>query len=57
MTTIWRKRWASTACRVCRFWRSVEQRFGVRISDDELIQLRTIRRIADTVQRLQGSGL
>ena len=31
----------------------VEKRFDVRLPDDELIQMRTIGRIADTVERLQ----
>ena len=36
---------------------AVEKRFGVRLPDDELIHLRTIRRIADAVQRLQQEVL
>ena len=34
----------------------VEKHFGVRIPDDELIQLRTIRRITDMVERQRGSA-
>ena len=32
----------------------IEKRFGIRIPDDELIQMRTIRRISEAVARLQG---
>lgn len=34
----------------------VEKRFDVRLPDDELVRLRTIGRIADTVERVQQGG-
>ena len=34
----------------------IEKRFEVRLPDDELIQLRTIGRIAESVERLQRGG-
>jgi acyl carrier protein len=34
----------------------VEKRFAIRLPDDELIHLRTIGRIADTVERLRPEG-
>jgi acyl carrier protein len=34
----------------------VEKRCDVRLPDDELIHMRTIARIADTVERLQQGG-
>jgi acyl carrier protein len=34
----------------------VEKRFGVRLPDDELIHLRTIGRIADSVERVGRGG-
>ena len=34
----------------------VEKRFDVRLPDDELIRMRTIGRIADTVERVQQGG-
>lgn len=34
----------------------VEKRFGIRLPDEELIHLRTVGRIAEAVQRLQGSA-
>jgi acyl carrier protein len=33
----------------------VEKQFGVRLPDAELVHQRTIQRIAETVERLQGS--
>ena len=35
---------------------AVEKRFGVRLPDEELIQMRTVGRIADAVRRLQEAG-
>ena len=35
---------------------AVEKRFEVRLPDEELIQMRTIGRIAETVCRLQTTG-
>jgi acyl carrier protein len=35
----------------------VEKRFAVRLPDEELIHLRTIGGIADSVERLQRGGL
>jgi acyl carrier protein len=34
----------------------VEKRFDIRLPDDELIHMRTIGKIADGVERLQGGG-
>jgi acyl carrier protein len=35
---------------------AVEKRFGIRIPDDELVHQRTIRRIAETVDRVHKGG-
>jgi acyl carrier protein len=34
----------------------IEKRFGIRLPDDQLIHLRTIRRITETVDRIQREG-
>lgn len=34
----------------------VEKRFGIRLPDDELIALRSVRRIVDTVDRVRTGG-
>jgi acyl carrier protein len=34
----------------------IEKRFGIRLPDDELIHLRTIRRITEIVDRIQRGG-